>query len=85
MVRLRVVDHEIIDVRGVRYLPDIFEIFLKKTGVDRFDQGRFFALHEIGVIGGAVFGGHDNIEGAQRRVHHPDRIHAFLQFDCCHR
>ena len=54
MVRLHVVDHQIIQGPAVQRAHHVFQKLTGNRGVDRVDQGRLVVQDQIGVIGDAA-------------------------------
>ena len=84
VVRLVVVEDDIADALGVADLPDVLEVGLKKAAVAYVDEGGLFApLYQVGVVGGAVVGGHHDVEHPHGGVQRPHLIDPLV--DLLHR
>ena len=78
MVRLVVVENDIVDGFGVADLLDIRQVLLKKAPVANIDEGGFLLpLYQIGVVGSAVFGLHHNVKHPHSGVQRPYLIDPF--------
>ena len=79
VVRLVVVQDNIVDALGVANLPDVLEVWLKKAPVADVDKGGFLLpFNQIGIVGGAVIGGHYNIEHPHGGVQGAYLVNPFL-------
>ena len=76
MVRLGVVDHNIIQLGRVDNLADFLQMFLKEFFLHRLKKGGFLAsLQQVGIVCGAIIRTHHNVKNPQVRVqgaHPPD-------------
>lgn len=84
MVRLHVVDDQVVELGKGDDLLDIARQLLSEWPLDRVDQGDLLSHDEVGVIADALGEGPDRLEQVGRPVVHPDPKDAFRELDCAH-
>ena len=84
VVGLVVVHDQVVHPLQGEHLADVVHILVEVVGVDRLDQHVLLPGEEVGVVGGAVFGLHDDVEHPQGGVEHPHEPEVFLQLNGAH-
>ena len=69
MIRLSVVNHQIINLRHVCDLFQFLQIIVKKLCLDRFEKDDLISgLVNIGIVGGSKLRIHNDVKYAERVV-----------------
>ena len=86
VVRLRVVHDDVLDVLHRRDLLHRLQIVVEELGLGGLKQcGLFAALQDVGVVGGAELGVHDDVEHPQVLVQNAHPVQAVVEFQGLHR
>ena len=84
VVGLVVVHDQIVNLLQGEHLLDVGAVLVPVVGVDGLHQHVLLAGEQIGVVAGAVRGGHDNVENTQAGVQYAHRVEALGQLNGTH-
>ena len=78
MVRLTVIQNDIMDLSRIAYLPNIIQILIKEGQMAGFNQRCFFsAFYDIRIVTGTILGFHHHVENAHGGVENPNCMDVF--------